>query len=170
MLNILRNSYGLVWISTTLVFLIASLGNCGTYLMQKRSIGNNPWSFDVSYINMAAGAVYGYALLVPMVFYFLLQYLGSNVSLVRFWCMWGYSLFIFILSSVSFNCTCFLVFFSLTSSILTLYWQGWIWLQALKLYGRAYSLHMLRHRMLLANRLQIFLSMWLSYVHVVRTS
>ncbi|WOH12414.1 hypothetical protein DCAR_0831917 [Daucus carota subsp. sativus] len=91
--------YGLVWISTTLVFLIASLGNCGTYLMQKRSISNNPWSFDVSYINMAAGAVYGYALLVPMVFYFLLQYLGSNVSLVRFWCMWGYSLFIFILSS-----------------------------------------------------------------------
>ncbi|KAL6980601.1 hypothetical protein U1Q18_022240, partial [Sarracenia purpurea var. burkii] len=26
-------------------------------------------------------------------------YLGSNASPVRFWCMWGYSLFIFILSS-----------------------------------------------------------------------
>lgn len=91
--------YGLVWISTTLVFVIASLGNCATYLMQKRSVSNSSWSFDVSYINMAAGTVYGYALLVPMVFYFLLQYLGSNVSLIRFWCMWGYSLSVFIFSS-----------------------------------------------------------------------
>lgn len=91
--------YGLVWISTTLVFVIASLGNCATYLMHKRSDSKSLWSFDVSYVNMAAGSVYGYALVVPLVFYFLLHYLGSNVSLIRFWCMWGYSLFIFILSS-----------------------------------------------------------------------
>lgn len=106
----LCNSYGLVWISTTLVFVIASLGNCATYLTQKRSDGNSSWSFDVSYINMAAGAVYGYALLVPMVFYFLLQYLGSNVSLVRFWCMWGYSLSVFIFTSVSINSISFSLF------------------------------------------------------------
>ncbi|KAF8395171.1 hypothetical protein HHK36_019112 [Tetracentron sinense] len=93
--------YGLIWISTTLVFVIASLGNCATYLMRKRSDHNTSWSFDVSYINVAACAVYGYALVVPVTFYFLLQYLGSNASLVRFWCMWGYSLFVFILSSVS---------------------------------------------------------------------
>lgn len=94
-------SYGLVWISTTLVFVIASLGNCGTYLIQKRSNGGTSWTFDVGYLNVAAIAVYGYALLVPLAFYFLLQYLGSKASLVRFWCMWGYSLFIFILSAVS---------------------------------------------------------------------
>ncbi|KAA8539677.1 hypothetical protein F0562_026369 [Nyssa sinensis] len=92
--------YGLVWISTTLVFVIASLGNCATYLMRKRSDSSTSWSFDVSYINVAACTVYGYALVVPVAFYFLLQYLGSNASLVRFWCMWGYSLFIFILSSI----------------------------------------------------------------------
>ncbi|XP_074324526.1 uncharacterized protein LOC141661417 [Apium graveolens] len=92
--------YGLVWISTTLVFLIASLGNCATYLMLKTSDINNSWSFDVNYVNMAAVYVYGYALVVPLVFYFLLRYLGSNVSLVRFWCMWGYSLFVFIPSSL----------------------------------------------------------------------
>ncbi|KAM7491993.1 hypothetical protein LguiA_034914 [Lonicera macranthoides] len=91
--------YGLVWISTTLVFVIASLGNCATYLMKKRSDSTTSWSFDVSYVNLAAGSIYGYALVVPLAFYFLLQYLGSNVKLVHFWCMWGYSLFIFILSS-----------------------------------------------------------------------
>ncbi|KAK9742415.1 hypothetical protein RND81_03G171200 [Saponaria officinalis] len=85
--------YGLIWISTTLVFVIAALGNLATYL-----IGSSTWSFDVSFMSLAAGAVYGYAIVVPLAFYFLLQYMGSPASLVRFWCMWGYSLFIFVLS------------------------------------------------------------------------
>ncbi|CAI9091568.1 OLC1v1026633C1 [Oldenlandia corymbosa var. corymbosa] len=91
--------YGLVWISTTLIFVITSLGNCATYLIQRRHDSSTLWNFDVSYVNVATCAIYGYALLVPLGFYFLLQYLGSNASLVRFWCLWGYSLFIFILSS-----------------------------------------------------------------------
>ncbi|XAR66235.1 hypothetical protein NMG60_11012390 [Bertholletia excelsa] len=92
--------YGLVWITTTLVFVIASFGNCATYLMDRRSDGSASWSFDVGYVNMAACSVYGYAVVVPLGFYFLLQYLGSNASLVQFWCMWGYSLFIFVPTSV----------------------------------------------------------------------
>ncbi|GER34894.1 integral membrane Yip1 family protein [Striga asiatica] len=91
--------YGLVWISTTLVFVIASLGNCATYLMQRKSNGGSSWTFDVNYVNVAAGSIYGYALLVPMGYYFLIQYMGSSVSLIRLWCLWGYSLFIFILTS-----------------------------------------------------------------------
>lgn len=84
-----------------MVFALASLGNCATYLMQKRTDSNASWSFDVGYVNVAAFAIYGYAVVVPLAFYFLLQYLGTTASLIRFWCMWGYSLFIFILSSVS---------------------------------------------------------------------
>ncbi|MBA0866093.1 hypothetical protein Goshw_017824, partial [Gossypium schwendimanii] len=64
--------------------------------MQKHSDGTTSWSFDVGYINAAAVGIYGYAVVVPMAFKFLLQYLGSNASLVRFWCMWGYSFSIFI--------------------------------------------------------------------------
>ncbi|XP_057523079.1 uncharacterized protein LOC130802962 [Amaranthus tricolor] len=85
--------YGLIWVSTTLVFVIAALGNLATYL-----IGSSSWTFDVSFISLAASVVYGYAIVVPLGFYFLLQYLGSPASIVRFWCMWGYSLFILILS------------------------------------------------------------------------
>ncbi|KAL2932364.1 Protein YIPF1-like protein [Bienertia sinuspersici] len=55
------------------------------------------WNFDVSFMSLAASTVYGYAIVVPLAFYFLLQYLGSPASVVRFWCMWGYSLFIFVL-------------------------------------------------------------------------
>ncbi|KAK9168317.1 hypothetical protein Syun_000457 [Stephania yunnanensis] len=91
--------YGLIWISTSLVFVISALGNCATYLMQKKSDGSIPWSFNVSYVNLATCAIYGYALVVPAAFYFLLRYLGSSPSIVHFWCMWGYSLSIFVLSS-----------------------------------------------------------------------
>ncbi|XP_024029239.1 protein YIPF1 homolog isoform X2 [Morus notabilis] len=91
--------YGLIWISTTLVFVLASLGNCATYLIQKHTDKGTSWSFNVSYMNVAAGSIYGYAAVVPLAFYFLLQYVGSNPSLVRFWCMWGYSLFIFVPAS-----------------------------------------------------------------------
>ncbi|XP_065871667.1 uncharacterized protein [Euphorbia lathyris] len=91
--------YGLIWISTTLVFVLASLGNCATYLMQRHTNTSASWSFDVGYVNVAACAIYGYSIVVPLAFFFLLQYMGTNASLIRFWCLWGYSLFIFILIS-----------------------------------------------------------------------
>eukprot|EP00262_Sarcandra_glabra_P006432 TRINITY_DN18733_c0_g1_i1.p1 TRINITY_DN18733_c0_g1~~TRINITY_DN18733_c0_g1_i1.p1 ORF type:complete len:271 (-),score=34.84 TRINITY_DN18733_c0_g1_i1:407-1219(-) len=93
--------YGPVWISTTLVFMLAALGNCATYLMHKQSDKTTVWNFDVSYINWAACVVYGYMLVVPTAVYFWLQFQdnGSNVNLIRLWCMWGYSLFTFIIVS-----------------------------------------------------------------------
>ncbi|VFQ72859.1 unnamed protein product [Cuscuta campestris] len=91
--------YGLIWIATTLVFVISSFGNCATYVMHKRSETSTSWTFDVSYVNVAASSLYGYSLIVPLGFYFLLQYLGSNASLIQFWCLWGYSLFIYIPTS-----------------------------------------------------------------------
>ncbi|XP_048232024.1 protein YIPF1 homolog isoform X2 [Ricinus communis] len=91
--------YGLIWISTTLICLLAGLGNCATYLMQKHTESSASWNFDVGYVNVATFAIYGYAILVPLAFYFLFQYLGANASLIRFWCMWGYSLVIFVISS-----------------------------------------------------------------------
>ncbi|KAJ6902180.1 hypothetical protein NC651_019838 [Populus alba x Populus x berolinensis] len=91
--------YGLVWVSTTLIFVLASLGNLATYLIQKRTDHKSSWSFDVGYVNVAVFSVYGYAIVVPLAFYFLFRYLESNPKLIQFWCMWGYSLFIFVPSS-----------------------------------------------------------------------
>ncbi|KAJ6909678.1 protein YIPF1 [Populus alba x Populus x berolinensis] len=88
--------YGLVWVSTTLIFVLASLGNLATYLIQKRTDHKSSWSFDVGYVNVAVFSVYGYAIVVPLAFYFLFRYLESNPKLIQFWCMWGYSLFIFV--------------------------------------------------------------------------
>ncbi|XP_052154542.1 uncharacterized protein LOC127772629 isoform X2 [Oryza glaberrima] len=90
--------YGPLWITTTLIFMLAAFGNFATYLMQRKT-DLNIWSFDVGYFNWAASVMYGYAAAVPAIFFFLFQYFGSRPSLVRFWCMWGYSLFIFIPAS-----------------------------------------------------------------------
>ncbi|KAL1217801.1 hypothetical protein V5N11_009574 [Cardamine amara subsp. amara] len=92
--------YGLVWICTTLVFVLASLGNCATYLVKKRTSSDAPWIFDVNYMNLAASIIYGYAIIVPLAFYFSLKYMGSKADLLRFWCLWGYSFFIFIPTSL----------------------------------------------------------------------
>ncbi|KAK7285152.1 hypothetical protein RJT34_19912 [Clitoria ternatea] len=91
--------YGLIWISTTLVFVLALLGNVATYLTQIHADNSTSWSFDVSYVNTAAWSIYGYVIVVPLAYYFFLQYMGSNARLVQFWCMWGYSLTIFVMSS-----------------------------------------------------------------------
>ncbi|KAJ3668924.1 hypothetical protein LUZ60_010874 [Juncus effusus] len=92
--------YGPTWIAATLVFTLSAFGNSATYLMQKKTDPNISWNFDVGYVNWAASIIYGYLILVPLAYYFLLQYFGSQPSLVRFWCMWGYSLFVFIPTSV----------------------------------------------------------------------
>nr|GMD57619.1 protein YIPF1 homolog isoform X1 [Ipomoea batatas] len=73
--------YGLVWISTTLVAAISSFGNLATYLMHKQGDTASTRAFDVGYMSVAAFSVYGYAFIVPLGFYFLLQYLGSNANL-----------------------------------------------------------------------------------------
>ncbi|XP_020975184.1 protein YIPF1 homolog isoform X2 [Arachis ipaensis] len=88
--------YGTVWISTTLVFILSSVGNLATYFSVKKA---NDWNFDVSYVHSAAWSIYGYVLVVPMAYHFYLQYMRSNTNLVRFWCLWGYSLTIFVMSS-----------------------------------------------------------------------
>ncbi|KAM0851673.1 hypothetical protein ACQ4PT_052276 [Festuca glaucescens] len=91
--------YGPLWITTTLIFMLAAFGNFATYLMQRKT-DLNIWNFDVGYFNWAASVMYGYAIVVPAAFFFLFQYFGSRPSLVRFWCMWGYSLFIFVPASI----------------------------------------------------------------------
>lgn len=89
--------YGPIWISTTLVFMLSALGYSAAYMIRKRSDPTTQWNFDVSYMNWAACVVYGYAVAIPAAFYFLFHYVGtSNPGLVRLWCLWGYSLFIFL--------------------------------------------------------------------------
>ncbi|KAK9011345.1 hypothetical protein V6N11_044197 [Hibiscus sabdariffa] len=55
--------------------------DANSYLMQKNRNITTSWSCDVGYISVAASVIYGYAIVVSLAFYFLLQYQYSNVSL-----------------------------------------------------------------------------------------
>lgn len=87
--------YGPFWICTTLIFVAAALGNYATYLSTHES-----WNLDISKVNWAAGLFYGYTCVLPLAIYFLLKYLNLSMGIVQLWCLYGYSLFVFIPASV----------------------------------------------------------------------
>lgn len=92
--------YGPFWICTTLVFLTAALGNLSAYLSHRASIsGRSAWHYDINLVSWATGIVYGYTLAVPLVLYFALRYINISSGLVQLWCLYGYSLFVFIPTS-----------------------------------------------------------------------
>jgi hypothetical protein len=95
--------YGPFWICSTLVFLTAALGNLADYLAHKTSDGSSAWHYDINTVTWSAGLFYGYVGIVPLALYFLLKYLGVISGLVQLWCLYGYSLFVFIPASVSFQ-------------------------------------------------------------------
>lgn len=91
--------YGPFWICSTLIFLTAALGNFAAYLSHKTSSGGIAWHYDITKVTVSAGLFYGYVGIVPLALYFLLKYLGVVSGLVQLWCLYGYSLFIFIPAS-----------------------------------------------------------------------
>lgn len=91
--------YGPFWICSTLVFLTAALGNLAEYLAHKTSAGGTVWHYDITKVSGSAGLFYGYVGIVPLALYFVLKYLGVTSGLVQLWCLYGYSLFVFIPAS-----------------------------------------------------------------------
>ncbi|KAH7438033.1 hypothetical protein KP509_05G102000 [Ceratopteris richardii] len=89
--------YGPFWICTTLIFVAAALGNFASYLSHK--LKDESWKYDINKVTWSAGMFYGYGFVVPLVFYFALNYFGVTSGLVQLWCLYGYSLFIFIPAS-----------------------------------------------------------------------
>ncbi len=94
--------YGPFWICSTLVFVTAALGNFAAYLAHKTSAGGGEaWHYDINKVTYAAIMFYGYVGVIPLGLYFLLKYLGVVSGLIQLWCLYGYSLFVFIPASVT---------------------------------------------------------------------
>ncbi|PKA64680.1 hypothetical protein AXF42_Ash007427 [Apostasia shenzhenica] len=86
--------YGPFWICTTLIFVAASIGTFVTYLAHK--FQKKEWDYDINLVTWSAGLFYGYVTLVPLGLYIVLKYFSAPLGLVQLWCLYGYSLFIFI--------------------------------------------------------------------------
>jgi hypothetical protein len=83
--------YGPFWIATTLIFVIAAAGNFADWLHDR---DNFHYHFEA--VSFAAGAIYGYVVIVPLLLWLAFRWLSVRVSLLQNLCIYGYSLFIFI--------------------------------------------------------------------------
>ncbi|KAJ8751940.1 hypothetical protein K2173_000686 [Erythroxylum novogranatense] len=86
--------YGPFWICTTLIFVAASIGTFVTYIAHK--LKNKEWDYDINLVTWSAGLFYGYVTVVPLVLYVILKYFSAPSGLVQLFCLYGYSLFVFI--------------------------------------------------------------------------
>ncbi|THF95710.1 hypothetical protein TEA_025303 [Camellia sinensis var. sinensis] len=86
--------YGPFWICTTLTFVAASIGTFVTYVAHK--LQKKEWNYDVNLVTWSAGLFYGYVTVVPVGLYIILKYSSVPSGLVQLFCLYGYSLFIFI--------------------------------------------------------------------------
>jgi hypothetical protein len=114
--------YGPFWICSTLVFVTAALGNFAAYLAHKTSAGGGEaWHYDINKVTYAAIMFYGYVGVIPLGLYFLLKYLGITSGLIQLWCLYGYSLFVFIPASVNYLLNLLIYVLLLSLCILPLY-------------------------------------------------
>ncbi|KAF9681607.1 hypothetical protein SADUNF_Sadunf05G0019400 [Salix dunnii] len=86
--------YGPFWICTTLIFVAASIGTFVTYIAHK--LQKKEWNYDINLVTWSAGVFYGYVLVVPLALYVILKYFSAPSGLVQLFCLYGYSLFVFI--------------------------------------------------------------------------
>lgn len=86
--------YGPFWICTTLIFVAAAIGTFVTYIAHK--LQSKEWNYDINLVTWSAGVFYGYVTVVPLLLYVILKYFSAPSGLVQLFCLYGYSLFIFI--------------------------------------------------------------------------
>lgn len=92
--------YGPLWVCVTLVLAIGVMANVADYLQSGGQTGR--WRYDFRKVSISATAVFGYALLVPLLLWLLLLYWrrrhGQDVQLgfVEIVCLYGYSLAVYI--------------------------------------------------------------------------
>ncbi|KAK7928219.1 Protein YIP5 [Apiospora marii] len=86
--------YGPFWIATTVVFILFI---AGTISQWNAMSGNGPFLYDFRLLSGAAGLIYGYTLVIPVLLFGALKYFGSeSANLLECWALYGYANLIWI--------------------------------------------------------------------------
>ncbi|KAK4100826.1 Yip1-domain-containing protein [Parathielavia hyrcaniae] len=86
--------YGPFWIATTVVLILFLGGTISDYLARE---GRGAFAYDFGLLSGAAGLVYGYTFVIPVVLYLALRYFGSeSANLLECWALYGYGNLIWI--------------------------------------------------------------------------
>ncbi|KAI1817508.1 hypothetical protein GGS20DRAFT_532487 [Poronia punctata] len=86
--------YGPFWIATTVILILFLGGTISQYIART---GAGPFAYDFELLSGAAGLIYGYTLVIPIILYGALRYFGSeSANLLECWALYGYSNLIWI--------------------------------------------------------------------------
>ncbi|KAI1470461.1 Yip1-domain-containing protein [Daldinia caldariorum] len=86
--------YGPFWIATTVVLILFLGGTISSYLASE---GKGSFAYDFKLLSGAAGLIYGYTLVLPVVLFGALRYFGSeSANLLECWALYGYANLIWI--------------------------------------------------------------------------
>ncbi|KAI1172728.1 hypothetical protein F4777DRAFT_560659 [Nemania sp. FL0916] len=81
--------YGPFWIATTVILILFLGGTISQYLASHNA---GPFAYDFELLSGAAGLIYGYTLVIPIVLYGALRYFGSeSANLLECWALYGYA-------------------------------------------------------------------------------
>jgi hypothetical protein len=92
--------YGPFWIASTLIFILASIGNIETWLKAVETNQQDTWYFDVKKLSIATGVIYGYLAIIPLILYGICNYYSINLKWLDIICIYGYSFFIYLPISI----------------------------------------------------------------------
>jgi hypothetical protein len=93
------DAYGPFWVSTTLIFCLASCSNVASYL---DVVGDRSgWSYDFSRLASAYTLVETFLFGLPILLWIFGKYVGIPMSHSFLMCLYGYSITVYILACVS---------------------------------------------------------------------
>jgi sensor histidine kinase YesM len=92
--------YGPSWICTTLILVVATLGKFVGYITHKKH--HKHLNYDINQVTWLAGLFYGCVPGIPLAVHFVLNYFSVLSDLVNLWCLYGYSIFVYITASYMF--------------------------------------------------------------------
>ncbi|KAK4204111.1 hypothetical protein QBC40DRAFT_192610 [Triangularia verruculosa] len=88
--------YGPFWIATTVVLILFLGGTISDYLAS-RGMAPGGFAYDFRLLSGAAGLIYGYTFVIPVILYLALRYFGSeSANLLECWALYGYGNLIWI--------------------------------------------------------------------------
>ena len=96
-LNRKPDMYGPVWICTTLWMLLAVISNVVSKL---NAAAGTTWTYNFQIAPVAAIVIYAYWFLMSVVIWGIMKWKNVPVALVDTLCLYGYSLFMFILAAI----------------------------------------------------------------------
>ncbi|GAM84526.1 hypothetical protein ANO11243_025220 [Dothideomycetidae sp. 11243] len=86
--------YGPFWIATTVVVILFLTGTISHYLAQS---GRDHYVYDFRLLSGAAGLIYGYTFVLPVMLWGVLRWFGSeSANLLECWALYGYANLIWI--------------------------------------------------------------------------